>query len=227
VASAAIKLLCDFDFAAAETELKIALEINPNASDAHELYGICLSALGRTEEAVREARRAWELDILSPFTNLGVAGSLFHDRKYEESVAQSLKILTMEPGFQQVYEGLGLAYEMLGKHDEAVDAHLRVIRMKGGSEEIIDRLKTAFTIGGTNGYWRERLALAMEEAGNTPPDPYQVAQIYARLKETDLAFEWLRKAMEVRSSHLLFLAIDPVIDNLRNDTRFAEIQAAG
>lgn len=50
--------------------------------------------------------------------------------------------------------------------------------------------------------------------------PFEMAIIYARLGEKDLAFEWLDKAIENRNYPVMFLKVTPDIDPLRSDPRF-------
>jgi len=54
--------------------------------------------------------------------------------------------------------------------------------------------------------------------------PYSIAQIYSVLNETDQAFLWLEKSFEARESLLVNLEIDPLLDNLRSDPRYAELK---
>jgi hypothetical protein len=46
---------------------------------------------------------------------------------------------------------------------------------------------------------------------------------YVLLGQKDLAFEWLDKAVDERSAHVVFLNVDPWYDGLRSDPRFAAI----
>jgi hypothetical protein len=55
--------------------------------------------------------------------------------------------------------------------------------------------------------------------------PYHVAVIHAALGETDQAFDWLGRACDVQSEALIWLAVDPMLDALRPDPRFAAIMA--
>jgi len=55
----------DFDWAAAEREVRRAIELNPNYSEAHHRYGYILTLQGRFEEGSAEMKRAVELDPLS------------------------------------------------------------------------------------------------------------------------------------------------------------------
>jgi Tfp pilus assembly protein PilF len=83
-----VGFLFDWDWQAAETEFKRALELSPDNSEAHRGYAHLCSNLGRHQEAIAEARRARELDPLTLITNalegqfLSAAG---HD---EEAIAR-------------------------------------------------------------------------------------------------------------------------------------------
>jgi hypothetical protein len=44
------KFLYDWDFPGSETELKQAIELNPNYAQAHHWYAIYLAHMGRHEE---------------------------------------------------------------------------------------------------------------------------------------------------------------------------------
>jgi Flp pilus assembly protein TadD len=52
---------------------------------------------------------------------------------------------------------------------------------------------------------------------------YTVATIYAALNEKDQAFAWLEKAYAQRSWYLTSLKVDPKVDSLRSDPRFADL----
>lgn len=54
------------DYPGAEVELKKALALNPSQADAHQCYGTILRGMGRLDEALDEAKRAYELDPLPP-----------------------------------------------------------------------------------------------------------------------------------------------------------------
>jgi len=52
---------------------------------------------------------------------------------------------------------------------------------------------------------------------------YQIAEIYIGLGHKDQAFQWLEKAYEDRSEWLTWIAIEPKLDPIRGDPRFAEL----
>ena len=53
--------------------------------------------------------------------------------------------------------------------------------------------------------------------------PYFMALIHAGLGEKSAAFKWLDKAYEERNEWLVWLKVDPKLDGLRDDARFADL----
>jgi hypothetical protein len=52
-----------------------------------------------------------------------------------------------------------------------------------------------------------------------------IARIYATLGQKDTAFAWLERAYRVRSRILIPIRVDPMLDPLRADPRFARLVA--
>jgi len=50
---------------------------------------------------------------------------------------------------------------------------------------------------------------------------YDIAEIYVGLGEKERAFEWLDKAVEERPRFLVDLRVEPKLDPVRSDPRFA------
>ena len=53
--------------------------------------------------------------------------------------------------------------------------------------------------------------------------PCLVAAIYAVLGDKDRAFEWFETAYEERSALMAFLKVDPGLNTIRADARFADL----
>jgi hypothetical protein len=53
--------------------------------------------------------------------------------------------------------------------------------------------------------------------------PFFIALIYAGLGDKDQAFAWLDKAYAERSVWMAWLKVDPKLDSLRADPRFAHL----
>lgn len=52
---------------------------------------------------------------------------------------------------------------------------------------------------------------------------FQIAAIYLGLGDKDRAFEWLENAYRDRSDVLIYLNVDPRLDSIRPDPRFADL----
>ena len=110
----------DWDWRAAETEFKRALELNANYPVAHQWYGSYLSSMGRHEEAIAEKRRAVELDPLSLVMNRSAGWTFYFARRYDEAIEQYRKTLELDPNFALAHLWLGEAYKQKGMHQEAI-----------------------------------------------------------------------------------------------------------
>src|SRR5690242_13481275 len=62
-----------------------------------------------------------------------------------------------------------------------------------------------------------------EHVDRTGIGRYEIALVYAGLREYDKAFGWLESAFQVRDKGLTYLKIDPCLDPLRSDQRFAPL----
>lgn len=56
-------------------------------------------------------------------------------------------------------------------------------------------------------------------------DGYWVGAAHAWRDEKDLAFEWIERAMNGGDSSVMYLPFDPLLQNLRNDPRYAQLLA--
>ena len=63
----------------------------------------------------------------------------------------------------------------------------------------------------------------MERASERYIRPEVLAVGFAALGETDEALKHLEEAVEARSAGLIYLAVDPMYDALREDQRFVEL----
>ena len=52
---------------------------------------------------------------------------------------------------------------------------------------------------------------------------YEIAQVYAFRNQTDEAFEWLDRAYAQRDPSLMSTKVEPLLNSLHNDPRFAPL----
>ena len=220
--SALVKFWYEWDWQAAESEFRRAIDLNPSYASAHQWYASYLNAMGRTQEAQAEHRQAWELDPHSLMMSLGTADPYFYARQYDRVIKHLLGLLEQEPRFFPTHFNLGRAYIQKGMHGEAIAAFEKAVEYSGNRSGNA-ALAHACALAGKTEESRKMLAeLRANAAGRYVPAP-MIARIYLGLGEIDRAFEWLKKGVEERSYWNAFLKMDPVYDPIRNDPRFQEL----
>jgi serine/threonine protein kinase/Tfp pilus assembly protein PilF len=220
---ALVKMEYEWDWPGSEGEFTRALELNPNEAEAHHQYSHYLTAVGRTHESLVESLRALELDPLSLPLNAHLGWHYLYARQYDQAVEQCRKTSEMDPNYPQAHDFLAGAYEQKGMYEEAITEFQKAINLSGDSSHIKAELGHAYAIAGKG---EEALKIIDELKGpskETYISPYDVAAIYVGLGQKDQAFEWLQKASEDRSDWLRYLKVDPRLDPLRLDPRFADL----
>jgi tetratricopeptide (TPR) repeat protein len=213
-----VKLLYEWDFAGAEKEFKLALELNPSSVRAHTSYADFLNAMGRSHEAIECARQGLEVDPLSLPATINLAWQFYFARRYDEAIAQAKKVAEIEPSFFPAHVCLGLAYQQQRNFPLAIQE----LRSASG----FCRDQCFGLIGQVSAMAGDRKAAlhAMRQLQRRDyASPWLVAIIYAQLDDKDEAFTWLEKAYQGREHDLVFANVWPIFDNLRADRRYDEL----
>ena len=218
----AIHLLYDFDWLAAEHELRRALELNPNYSTAHELYGYYLIAIGRIEDGLLQSKRAQELDPLSLVINDDIAAGYYYARRYDQAIEQVRKTLELAPNFSGARFWLGQAFAQKGRAEEAI-AELKQAIAYSDEAQNIAMLGQIYAQLGMRSEAQQVITELTLQAKRRFVSPADMARIYAALGEKDQAFSWLAKAYEERSGWLIYIKVEPIFDSLRSDQRFTNL----
>ncbi len=215
---AMIKAAYDWDWAGAENEFKLAIQINPRYPTAHHRYSLFLPILGRLDEAVSEAKKAQALDPLSLIINENVGDVLGMARRYDEAEQQLLKTIELDPSFAVAHKTLSGVYEAKGMYEKMLQEDS--VSM---SPDEAAHLKKVFAESGIKGVWREELEYLLADAGRRERSQFWIASLHARLGEKDKAFESLNRALDQRNIRLTYFMTDPRFDSLRSDPRYEEI----
>jgi TolB-like protein/Flp pilus assembly protein TadD len=216
-----IAAVYEFNWPEAEAYFRRAMEENPNYSIARYWYGIfALAPQGRLDEALREAKKGRELDPLSPAPSSAVGMMICYQRDYDRAIKELQKTLDLDPNFAVGNLYLGKIYCEQGRTAEGIAALQSARNVMGDSPFLIGMIGYYLAAGGD----REEALKLLDHLKNLATQKYVPAQpfalIYSGLGEDDLAFEWLDKAYEERSSLLIWLKVDPTFDKLRSNPRF-------
>jgi eukaryotic-like serine/threonine-protein kinase len=222
-----VKMSYDWDFPGAEQELKRATTLNPNYSNGHHAYSVLLGALGRPDESVAEIRKAAEVDPLSiPVRNM-LAGRLHAYGRCDEALAEDNKTLELVPNavhLGMIHQRMADCYRTKNMESEAVKEEVKKRIANGASPTEIENFRHLYAKSGRKGVLQQDLQdlLKRWDKDHWHTDAYFIAMVYAGLDDLDHAFAWIDRAIELKSTWLMWLYID---DNpLRHDPRFAEVK---
>lgn len=212
-----------FDWPTTKTELRRALELNPNCVLAHFYYANYLGVVGRTEEALAEGRSALALDPVSLPAGTNLSNLLYHARRYEEAIEQAFRVLEIDPTFYRAYEDLGMAYEQQRNLPQAVAAFRKVVTASNRSPTYLAHLAHAYALTGE----RRKAARLLQELQKVSEKrrvpPYAFAVVFAGLEDKEQTLAWLEKAYVARDEALPFLRVNPRLAFLHADGRFRDL----
>src|SRR5215203_2231120 len=208
----------DYDFKAAERECLRAIELNPNYATAYQRYGELLSHQGRWEESFAQFRRALEIEPFTLVLNSTYGIVLIFARRYDEADTQLKKALELDANFGPTHNHLSLVYQLQGKYAESIEERAKSLELFG-EHQMAAAVRESFTKGG----WQEFLRAMTGEAKPSFLSFFLVAAYHAELGEKEKAFASLNKSYEDREVLIAGLKVDPRLDPLRSDPRFAEL----
>jgi serine/threonine-protein kinase len=208
--------------AEAENYFRRALELNANYARAHEWYAYLLSSENRHDEAIQAVERAERLDPNSPSLTAMAGILLYAGRRYDEAYSRIHRSLELQPDYYLALQGLGWICPYLGKLEEAVAGSRRAVEISDALSFNKFSLAMALISAGELEEAR-KIAVEIEDRRRKTPVPaHYLAVIYANLGEKDTAFRWLDEAIAERGYWTLWMRVEPRLDGLREDARFAE-----
>jgi TolB-like protein/Tfp pilus assembly protein PilF len=213
----------DWNWAEAERELAKGADLDPDSSATQGLYGSYWAAMDRLDVALPLFRRAANLDPLNSNDSRALARCLNWLHEHDEAIKEATRALQLDPNHPLAHMQLAEAYVHKGVPQKAID-HLRDALNRGQqSPQVRGMLGYALAADGKKVEAQKVLdelkALASDHFGFA----YLIACIYAALGDKDQAFVWLRKACDAREFRVIWIKVDPMMDNLRKEPEFAKI----
>lgn len=199
----------EWEWEAALSHYRLALEQAPGYGGGHFWYGQALAELGELDDAIAHMRRAVELDPFGSPAPSYLVALLYFAGDLDAAIEQFERHpeLTDFPAWLNA----ALAYHAKGLHGEALET---VLRAYPRSEE--KDLRNGFEKGGWMGLLRAAIdaRVAPEEPCAEPP--VFGAYIYAHLGESDLMLDCL----DLVRFTTVVAKLTPAFDPYREDPRF-------
>jgi TolB-like protein/tetratricopeptide (TPR) repeat protein len=202
----------DWDWAAAEAEVRLALAADPTNPIALMRAGQLAYTLGRWDEAERQLRLALVRDPLFTIAIWSLGTAQYGAGKYADADVTYRRVLEVAPGY-----GVGRSY--LGKTLLAEgNPEAAVAMMEQNDETEREFLSIALQAAGRQSDSDEALKALIAKFADT--QAYFVAMTYAYRGDKDRAFKWLDRAYAQRDQVLREIVGEPLFKNIEGDPRY-------
>lgn len=233
----------DWNWQEGERAYLNALELNPDNASAHHYYSILLAKTGRLDQAVKEIKKAFEIDPISLHIHLARARISYFAKQFDLAVEHCKEMLELDPSFGPANGLIAMVYLEQRYYERAISEFKKSIRFLG--RDYPSRKKQA-AIKGDVGVWDSDpeaigvLGFAYGQTGNRKKalemlswleglekkryvEPHAIAIVHIGLNDYDRAFQSLERAVTDRNNILTYIRVWPYFTVLRDDPRYEQL----
>lgn len=221
---ACILSIFDWDWNQGAKEFEKAIGLNPRHAQTRQWFAMnCLAPWGGFVRAREQLRVASELEpvSLAIATSLGVLD--FFEGRYDAAATRFQEVLELDPGFYLAHYFWGQALTEQKDFESAIRELSRAVEVTRGSSESLSALGYGKARGGHTAGAAAILAQLYDREATQYVSPVLIAQVQAGMGLHDDAIGSLARALQSRSTDLVWLAVRPSFLELREDPRCAEI----
>ena len=215
--------LLDWDRVEAEKEFQRAIALNPNYPTVHQWYSRYLRGIGRMDEAFREIKRAETLDPLSLVIINNVAENYITRGDLDSATKECQRMIDLDSSFWPAHQTLSIVLTKQGRYADALVEVQKSAQFSGRGNASLALLGH---INAKLGRRSEAEAVIKElekKYSEKSADGRDLAVAYAGF-DKDQAFAWLEKAFKDHSPFLVFLKLEPMLDDLHSDPRWSDLE---
>jgi len=188
------------------------------------MFGVFLSAMGRTSEALQELEEAHKLDPLSMQALLNLAVAHSEAGQHEQAISEFRTAIEKNPELGRAHAQLGEAYLAQGDLEASIKELQLALKLAESNLLILAYLGHAYAISGRTTEAQSILRKLDGWSGQRFVSPFDMAGVQAGLGHTDAAIALLEKAYEVFDPEVSRLLVDRRMDALRGDARFQALE---
>jgi tetratricopeptide (TPR) repeat protein len=214
------KQVVDWDLAGGETELKRALELDPNSAPARLFLGLFVSSEGDVEKGLTLIEQAKQLDPLSPAVSNIVSWFYLNIDRFDDAIAEGKRTITLDPAYIYYGSPIAAAYREKGDYERSIELYTEAQKK---THFPFAGLAITYARIGRQDEARRILGQLVEKAQTQYVAAYVIASVYVALGENDEAFRWLERAYAEHDGPLLGIGFNRAFRSLRSDPRFAHL----
>jgi DNA-binding winged helix-turn-helix (wHTH) protein/Flp pilus assembly protein TadD len=211
----------ELKFEEAESELLLAQRENPRTAGVYIRLAVLYATMKRFEEALEALRHAYAIDALWPILPAAEVLIRCCRGEFEAAVDCGKTALELHPYLALGRSHYAQALEFSGRFEEALVQYRLASVMSPDLPRL--RAEEARCLALHGRALEARLILGeLEELRQTEyVDGYYMAFLYDSLGRLEEAFVEMERAAAENSPHLFMMDVDPRMDGMRDDPRFA------
>jgi len=213
----------------AEQEMRKAIELDPNSARYHLWLSVLLAEEARFDEAYHQIDLAHAADPFWPANYVTEAFVASAARDNQHMLDAGSKMAKLKPDWPLSYEELGWIYWYMGEHEKAAHSWLTMAQLDQDPQRIDleQRGLDALAHGGFAAYAQLRLrAIKANSDWKHPYHDFFLPEWYSCAGEKDKALEELEKIVAHHDVGSMVIAVNPLYDSFRGDSRFKQILAS-
>jgi eukaryotic-like serine/threonine-protein kinase len=221
--AAGIAHTLEWDWKAAEDHFEKALALNPRMAICRIYYAWFLTAMGRFDEAIKQVKKAQEIDPLTPLYYAMGVGIHFTAGKLDEGIDQFHKTIELEPNFALAYFHAGRIYVAKGMLDEARSAFEKALTLVPYWDVAETCVGLIYDLQGERKKAETILEDLVERKKSMNVSSAPLAALAYHLGQREKAFKFLEMAFEERDGQMSYLQVFAEWAELRSDERIKPI----
>ncbi len=213
----------DWDWEGADREFRRAIELNPRYASAHQWYAFLLASRGEHDAALLEGHTAIELDPASVSARRGLGWLAFYARRFDQALDHLARAVELNPMAVESYRILATTLGMKGQWGEAERILRDALVLPGAGAYTTATLGWVLARSGKRSEAEQLLRALETVARESYVSPVAFAILHVGFGNVDRALDWAERAYDEKRGWLAYLKVNPMLDPLRNESRFQSL----
>jgi Flp pilus assembly protein TadD len=148
-------------------------------------------------------------------------------RQFDKEIDVAREALALDPNFMMARYRLGIGYLHQDRFELAVEELEQARKLSANSLDLLAAVGYAHGRAGHRAEAR-RIVRELQDAAASKRryvSPFGLALVHLGLDDRETALTWLNRAVDERAWGIVLLGVEPALDPLRSDSRFAALVA--